>query len=159
MTIKILGSFPSWSFRVRSQRAIDFLFLFFWLHHVACGILVPRLGIEPKPSAVRAWSPNHWTAREFPRLFKVGRYPRGHLMEHSPPLPPTISDMFLSWFLLENIQWFLVISSFFLNYSSFGFYDTVSLLFSVTCWFFLFLSFLLNVDFYKAKSSYSEFLL
>ena len=32
----------------------------------ACGILVPRPGIEPRPSAVKAHSINHWTAREFP---------------------------------------------------------------------------------------------
>lgn len=30
-----------------------------------CGILVPQLGIEPKPSAVRVRSPNCWTTREF----------------------------------------------------------------------------------------------
>ena len=33
---------------------------------MACGILVPRPGVEPKTSAVKAPSPNHWTAREFP---------------------------------------------------------------------------------------------
>ena len=43
------------------------LFLYiFWLCHMAYGILVPQLGIEPKPLAVRAWSLNHWTTREFP---------------------------------------------------------------------------------------------
>ena len=26
-------------------------------------------GIEPRPLAVRTWSPNHWTAREFPSLW------------------------------------------------------------------------------------------
>ena len=31
----------------------------------ACGIWVPQLGIEPIPWAVRAQSPNHWTAKEF----------------------------------------------------------------------------------------------
>ena len=25
-----------------------------------CGILVPRPGIEPRPPALGAWSPNHW---------------------------------------------------------------------------------------------------
>ena len=30
----------------------------------ACGILVPQLGIEPRPSAAEPWSPNCWTARE-----------------------------------------------------------------------------------------------
>ena len=33
---------------------------------MACGI-VPQPGIEPGPLAVRVQSPNHWTAREFPR--------------------------------------------------------------------------------------------
>ena len=32
----------------------------------ACGILVPQPGIKPRPVAVRAQSPNQWTAREFP---------------------------------------------------------------------------------------------
>ena len=38
-----------------------FVFLFFfWPCSKACGILVPQLGIKSM------WSPNHWTAREFP---------------------------------------------------------------------------------------------
>ena len=40
--------------------------LFFWLHRAAYGILVPPPRIEPAPSAVKAWSPNHWTARDVP---------------------------------------------------------------------------------------------
>ena len=44
-------------------------FFFFWPHRVACGILVPQPGIEPGPSAVKARSPNHWTAREFAEMF------------------------------------------------------------------------------------------
>ena len=43
-----------------------FCFLFFWLHLMACGILVPCLGIEPSHSSVKAWISNHWTTREFP---------------------------------------------------------------------------------------------
>ena len=35
--------------------------------HTTCGILVPQPGIEPAPTAVKAPSPNHWTAREFPK--------------------------------------------------------------------------------------------
>ena len=46
--------------------AASMLFLFFWPHCIVCGILVPGPGIEPMPLAVTAWSPNHWTAREFP---------------------------------------------------------------------------------------------
>ena len=34
--------------------------------HTACGILVPRPGIEPGPLAVKVRSPDHWTSREFP---------------------------------------------------------------------------------------------
>ena len=38
----------------------------FGLHHTAYGILVPWLEIERKTLAVKALSPNHWTARKFP---------------------------------------------------------------------------------------------
>ncbi|KAM9109623.1 uncharacterized protein AAG666_022984 isoform 1-T1 [Megaptera novaeangliae] len=34
--------------------------------HAACGISVPRRGIEPAPPAVELWSLNYWTAREVP---------------------------------------------------------------------------------------------
>ena len=40
------------------------LLLFFWPHHIAWGILVPWPGVEPTPSAVEAWSFNHWTSKE-----------------------------------------------------------------------------------------------
>ena len=43
-----------------------FFFFFIWLHRVACGILVPRPGIEPVPPAVEERSVNHWTPREAP---------------------------------------------------------------------------------------------
>ena len=41
---------------------------FFFSGHVACGILGPGPGIEPGPSAVKVWSLNHWTAKEFPNF-------------------------------------------------------------------------------------------
>ena len=41
------------------------LFLFSWPHQMACGILVPRPGVEPVPLAVKMLSPNHWTSSEF----------------------------------------------------------------------------------------------
>ena len=42
-------------------------FFFFWLHLEACGILVPRPGIQPVlPAAVEVPSANHWMVREFP---------------------------------------------------------------------------------------------
>ena len=42
-------------------------FTFFWLCHAVYGVLVPWLGIEPRPLALRAWNPNHWNAREVPK--------------------------------------------------------------------------------------------
>ena len=42
------------------------LFFFFQLPCEACRILVPWPGIEPRPMAVKAPSPNHWISREFP---------------------------------------------------------------------------------------------
>ena len=39
---------------------------FFWLCHLTCRVIVPWPGFEPWPKAVKAQSPNHWTAREFP---------------------------------------------------------------------------------------------
>ena len=56
------------------------------LHHTACGMLVPRPGIEPLPSAVRAQSPNHCTNGEFPVLFCLNNY-LGHFDTswHFPP--------------------------------------------------------------------------
>ena len=41
-------------------------FFCFWPLHVARGILVPWSGIKPIYPAMRAWSLNHWIAREIP---------------------------------------------------------------------------------------------
>ena len=41
-------------------------YCFFWLSFVACTVLVLQPGIEPVSPTVEIWSPNHWTAREFP---------------------------------------------------------------------------------------------
>ena len=40
------------------------LFVYVWLYHMTCRILVPHLGIEPTTPEVEAHSLNHWTARE-----------------------------------------------------------------------------------------------
>ena len=45
------------------------LLFFFWLHHAACGILVPPPGSVLVPSAVEAWGLNCWTAREVPHSY------------------------------------------------------------------------------------------
>ena len=48
-----------------------FLFIYisfiFWPHCAIHGILVPKPGNKPMPSAVEAWGLNCWTAREVPR--------------------------------------------------------------------------------------------
>ena len=60
---------------VVSRGTFNFFFLiYFWLHRAAYRILVPWPGIEPRPPAVKAQGPNHWTTREFPRVvffFKI----------------------------------------------------------------------------------------
>ena len=45
------------------------IFCFVWSSLVAFGILVPQLGVKPMPPAVKAWSPNHWMAMDFPIIF------------------------------------------------------------------------------------------
>lgn len=40
--------------------------VYFWPHHLVCRILIPWPGVEPWPVAVKAWSPDPWTTREFP---------------------------------------------------------------------------------------------
>ena len=44
--------------------------------HISCVILVAGLRIEPGPSAVKAWSPNHWTTRKFPKMVISDLAPR-----------------------------------------------------------------------------------
>ena len=38
----------------------------FWLHHVSCRIIVPWPGIEPRATAAKVPSPNHWTTKDIP---------------------------------------------------------------------------------------------
>ena len=49
----------------KSARVLYLFFFFSWPQWAACRILVPLLQIEHGPTAVKAWSPNHWTTREF----------------------------------------------------------------------------------------------
>ena len=42
----------------------NFSFLFFWLHHMAYGILVPKPRMEPIHPAMETQSLNHWAVRE-----------------------------------------------------------------------------------------------
>ena len=59
-----------------------------WLCRAACGIFVPRPGIEPGPSAVRVQSPNHWTAREFAGMTWKGQGPPR--VAHDGKWPPSL---------------------------------------------------------------------
>ena len=60
-------------------------FLFSW------GILVPRPGIEPTPLAVKACSPNHQIAREFPTFgFLHDNHEASCLSPTPRPLPPPL---------------------------------------------------------------------
>ena len=47
-------------------------FFFFWPQLVACGIFTPQPEMELWPPAVEAWSLNHWTTWEVPKLFSNG---------------------------------------------------------------------------------------
>ena len=40
---------------------------------MTCRIFIPQPGIEFGPTTVKAWSPNHWTAKEFPRCNNLKR--------------------------------------------------------------------------------------
>ena len=58
---------------IRNHGTYVALYLFIYFSVFGCttrlaGILVPRPGMKPGPSARKALSPNHWTAREFPSL-------------------------------------------------------------------------------------------
>ena len=48
-----------------------FAFVLFLTIASGCRILVPQPGIKPAPLAVKAWHPNHWTAKEFPRYCSI----------------------------------------------------------------------------------------
>ena len=44
-------------------------FIYLFIGHVACGILVPPSGFKPVPPALGAQSLNRWTTREVPSFF------------------------------------------------------------------------------------------
>ena len=46
-----------------------FIYLFIWPRHATCRILVPQSGTETVPPAMKAQSPNRWTAKEYPGLY------------------------------------------------------------------------------------------
>ena len=61
---------------------------FFLLHHLVCGFLAPWPGIKPRPVVVKAWSPDHWTTKEF--LFLKVPLDTVHLKSTFGPLPTKV---------------------------------------------------------------------
>ena len=45
-----------------------FCLMFWFFGHEVCRILAPQPGMQMMPPAVEAWSLNHWTTREVPRV-------------------------------------------------------------------------------------------
>ena len=68
----------SYIFTMLVPRRLKWSFLFVCVCRatLSCVILVAWWGIEPGPSAVKAWSPNHWTARKFPEMVISDLAPR-----------------------------------------------------------------------------------
>ena len=52
----------------QSYSEVNVWVFFFWLSHIACGILVLQPEVELEPSAVKVWLAKHWTTREFPEV-------------------------------------------------------------------------------------------
>ena len=54
-----------------ATREVLFFIFIFGGTRAACTFFVPPPGIEPGPQAMKAWSPNCWTAREFPSQYFI----------------------------------------------------------------------------------------
>ena len=57
---------------------------YFLSWHMACRILVPWPGIEPRSTTVKALGPNHWTPREVPVFLKLWKDVKNFPSLHSP---------------------------------------------------------------------------
>ena len=63
-----MNYFEGFSLSLAKECEKKSIFLFFFCTcSMACGILVSDQGFESGPSGVKAQSPNHWTARKFPK--------------------------------------------------------------------------------------------
>ena len=51
-------NFRQYQYKLCGILTYYYYYYYYWLCHVACGILIPWPRIKPRPSAVRAWSPN-----------------------------------------------------------------------------------------------------
>ena len=74
-------------------------FFFFFLHQAACGILVSWPGIEPRPSAVKVWSPKCWVTKEFPPIFWIWGYESKIRVQN----PSVLSTKLCNYFFQTNI--------------------------------------------------------
>lgn len=74
------------------RQEYELFYIIFWLCHEPYGILVPQAGIKLQPLTVRAWSPHHWTTREFPEKFKHKKFFLSSGLPSSPTVPcvPTL---------------------------------------------------------------------
>ena len=96
-----------------TESACRLLLSFFWPCLAACRILVLWSGIEPRPLAVKLWSPNHWIAREFPTIIiyiyllcMYSIYFKICLCEFQSPFPLEPRDKnLLQWLLLSKRGW------------------------------------------------------
>ena len=62
------------------MRASFIYFLFFWPHHVACGVLVPQPGIEIVLPILKAESLENWTTKEVPVGFMYKKQSKNNLL-------------------------------------------------------------------------------
>ena len=81
-------------------------FFFFPPHLVASGILVLPPGMELTPFAVKAWSLNHWTTREFPLLPASSYFLKN--IYSVPSILQKLSYYFLNMYLFTWLLWVLV---------------------------------------------------
>ena len=84
-----LGALPAsaWTALITGVRFF-FFFLIFWLHGVAGGILVLRVGIEPAPHALGARILDHWTTKGSPGVCFLTGGKFGEKSLGAPPLSP-----------------------------------------------------------------------
>lgn len=73
---------------------------------MACGFLVLPPGMELTPFAVKEWSPNHCTTREFPHL-PVSSYLKKNIYS-VPGILQNLSYYFLNMYLFTWQLWVLV---------------------------------------------------
>ena len=64
----ILSWYTVFLFYLRNSPPLSLSLSFFFFGCMACGMLVPWPGIKPVPTAMKAWSPNHWTIRKAPTI-------------------------------------------------------------------------------------------